>query len=148
MFGLSRWSPLEDVFRVQREFDRLFDQFWSDLPTRTAAGSSSAFQVNTSDDSWRIDIPMPGIDPKDVDLEVTGNTLSVRAETHDDEKERNTTRFEQTFTVPQFLDLERITASHRLGVLRLTVPLKESVKPRRIRIATEAEDQKQLKAAS
>ena len=147
MFGLTRWSPFEDVFNFQREVDRLFNQFWSDLPTRTAAGSSPSFQVNTTDDGWRIDVPMPGIDPKDVTLDVAGNTLSIRAEAPSEEKDQNLTRYEQTFNIPQFLDLEKLTASHRHGMLRLTVPLKESVKPRRIQIETEVEDQKRLVGA-
>jgi HSP20 family protein len=150
MFGLTRLSPFEDVFNFQREVDRLFNQFWSDLPTRTAAtaaGSSPSFQVITTDEGWRIDVPMPGIDPKDVTLEVAGKTLSIHAEAPSDENDKNPTRYEQTFTVPEFLDLEKLTASHRHGMLRLTVPLKESVKPRRIQIETEVEDQKRLVGA-
>ena len=42
----------------------------------SSSGSSPAFQVNATDDRWRIDVPMPGIDPKDVTLDVAGNTLS------------------------------------------------------------------------
>jgi HSP20 family protein len=150
MFGSTRWNSFDDVFNFQREVDRLFNQFWSDLPTRTAAtaaGSSPSFQVNTTDDGWRIDVPMPGIDPKDVSLEAAGNTLTIRVESQSDEKDKNPTRYEQTFNVPPFLDLEKLTASHRHGMLRLTVPLKESVKPRRIQIATETEDQKRLVGA-
>jgi HSP20 family protein len=147
MFGQTRWSQFEDVFNFQREVDRLFNQFWSDLPTRTAAGSSPSFQVNATEDGWRIDIPMPGIDPKDVTLNAAGNTLNIRAEVPSDEKDTNPTRYEQTLTVPQFLDLEKLAATHRHGMLRLTVPLKESVKPRRIQIQTEAEDQKRLVSA-
>ena len=41
MFGLTRWNSFDDVFSFQREVDRLFNQFWSDLPTRTPAGSSA-----------------------------------------------------------------------------------------------------------
>ena len=149
MFGLTRWSPFEDVLNFQREVDRVFNQFWSDLPTRTAASSSSSpsFQVNTTDDGWRIDVPLPGIDPKDVAIDVAGNTLSIRAEVPSDDKDKNPTRYEQTFTIPQFLDIEKLSASHRHGMLRLTLPLKESVKPRRIQIETQAEDQKQLVGA-
>ena len=150
MFGLTRGNAFDDVFNFQREVDRLFNQFWSDLPTRTAgtaAGSSPSFQVNTTDDGWRIDVPMPGIDPKDVSLEAAGNTLSIRVEGGSDEKDKNSARYEQTFSVPPFLDLEKLTASHRHGMLRLTVPLKESVKPRRIQIDTEVEDQKRLVGA-
>lgn len=148
MFGLTRLSPFEDVLNFQREVDRVFNQFWSDLPTRTTAASSSSspsFQVNTTEDGWRIDVPLPGIDPKDVAIDVAGNTLSIRAEVPSDDKDNNPTRYyEQTFTIPQFLDIEKLSASHRHGLLRLTLPLKESVKPRRIQIETQAEDQKRL----
>ena len=147
MFGLTRWNSFDDVFNFQREVDRLFNQFWSDLPTRTAAGSSPSFQVNPTDDGWRIDIPLPGIDQKDVNLEVAGKTLSIRAEIPSNENENNPARYEQTFTIPEFLDLEKLTASHRHGMLRLTLPLKESVKPRRVQIETEVEEHKQLAGA-
>jgi HSP20 family protein len=145
MFGLTRWNASDDVFNFQREVDRLFNQFSSDLPTRTAAGSSPSFLVNTTDDGWRIDIPLPGIDPKDVSVEAAGNNLTIRAESpSNDTDHQKISRYEQTFAVPQFLDVEKLTASHRHGMLRLTLPLKESVKPRRVQIATEVEDQKQL----
>ena len=144
MFGLTRWNSFDDVFNFQREVDRLFNQFWSDLPTRTAAGSSPSFQVNPTDDGWRVDVPLPGIDPKDVSLEVAGNNLTIRAEVPGEDRDRNVSRYEQTFTVPQFLDIEKLSASHRHGMLRLTLPLKESVKPRRVQIETQVEDQKQL----
>ena len=147
MFGLTRWSSFDDVFNFQREVDRLFNQFWSDLPTRTAAGSSPSFQVNTTEDGWRFDVPLPGIDPKDVALEVAGNTLTIRAESSDDPKGMNVASYEQTLTIPQFLDLDKLSASHRHGMLRLTLPIKESVKPRRVQIETQAEDQKQLVGA-
>ena len=143
---LTRWNRVDDVFNFQREVDRLFNQFWSDLPTRpgTANGSSPSFHVNASVDGWRIDIPVPGIDPKDVSLDVAGNTLSIRAESSSGDKEPSVGRYEQSFTIPPFLDLEKLSATHRHGMLRLTLPLKESVKPRRVQIETQDEGQKQL----
>jgi len=145
MFG--RWNSFDDVFSFQREVDRLFNQFWSDLPTRTATSQSPAFQVNGTEDGWRVDVPLPGIDPKDVSLEVAGNNLTIRAETPSEGRDQSVGRYEQTLVVPQFLDLEKLTASHRHGMLRLTLPLKESVKPRRVQIDTQVEDQKQLTGA-
>lgn len=144
MFGVTRWSPFDEVFNFQREVDRVFTQFWHDLPTRTAAASSTAFRVNAVADGWRIEVPMPGIDPAHVTLETAGNTLTIRAEEPGEGQESPVTRFEQTMTVPPFLDLEKISASHRHGMLQLTLPLKESVKPRRIQIQTTREDKKQL----
>jgi HSP20 family protein len=148
MFGLTRWNSFDDVFNFQREVDHLFNQFWSDLPTRTTpAGSSQSFQVNTTDDGWRVDIPLPGIDPNDVSLEVAGNNLTIRAEVASEGGDKSVSRYEQTLMIPQFLDLEKLTASHRHGMLRLTLPLKESVKPRRIQIEAEVEEHKQLAGA-
>jgi HSP20 family protein len=142
---LTRWNRVDDVFNFQREVDRLFNQFWSELPARPTTGNSSpSFQVNASEDGWRIDIPIPGIDPKDVNLDVAGNTLSIRAEGDSGDKESGAVRYEQSFTIPPFLDLDKLSASHRHGMLRLTLPLKESVKPRRIQIETQDDGQRQL----
>jgi HSP20 family protein len=144
MFGLARGSSFEDVFSVQREVDRLFHQFWSDLPTRGDSDASPSFHVHATEDGWRIDVPLPGIDPKDVNLEAAGSTLGIRAEVPEDGAQKSVVRYEQTLTIPQFLDLDKLSASHRHGMLRLTLPFKESVKPRRIQIATDVADQKEL----
>jgi HSP20 family protein len=147
MFGVNRWNSFDDVFNFQRELDRAFNQFWNDLPTRTANTATSSFQVTALEDGWRVDVPLPGIDPKDVNLEVAGNNLTIRTEIPNEGRDKNVSRYEQTLMIPQFLDLEKLSATHRHGMLRLTLPLKESVKPRRVQIETEAEDQKQLTGA-
>ena len=144
MFGLARWNSFDDVFNFQREVDRLFNQFWSDLPSRAATGPSQSFHVNQTDDGWRVDVPLPGIDPKDVSLEVASNNLTIRAAVPSDGGDTTVSHYEQTLMIPQFLDLEKLTASHRHGMLRLTLPLKDSVKPRRIQIDMQPDDQKQL----
>jgi HSP20 family protein len=142
MFGTTRWSPFEDVFNFQRDVDRFFTQFWNELPTRTAT-SSPSLQVHATDEGWQIDVPMPGIDPQHVNLEVAGSTLSIRAEVPD-EGNKSVARFEQTLTIPAFLNLEKLSASHRHGMLHLTLPLKDSVKPRRIRIEMQPDEKRQL----
>ena len=126
MFGLTRWNSFDDVFNFQREVDRVFNQFWSDLPTRTAAGSSSSFQVQSTDDGWRVDVPLPGIDPKDVSIEAAGNNLTIRAEVSSEGNDKNVSRYEQTLIIPQFLDLDKLTASHRHGMLRLSLPQRQT----------------------
>jgi HSP20 family protein len=104
---------------------------------------------------------MPGIDPKDVSVEVAGSTLTIRAghANAQTQQNRESYRYEQTLTIPQFLDLDRMTAAHHHGMLQLTVPVKDSVKPRRIQIAglgdqrqkledtTRKDDRKQLTTA-
>ena len=144
MFGQTRWSPFEDIFNFQREADRLFNQLWSELPARSTRSTVPySFQVRSGQDNWQVEIPMPGIDPKHVSIDVAGNTITVRAEEHGGRYDGEA-RYEQTMTVPQFLDLDHITATHRHGLLLLTLPLKDSVKPRRIQIEGVAEQQRQL----
>ena len=140
MFGLTRWT-LDDIFTFQHEVDRVLNQAWNELPRRQAM--ERAFQVRSGNDEWHVDVPLPGIDPRHVSLEAAGNALSIRVQ----EPDQSTPRYEQTFSVPQFLDIDRLTASHRHGMLRLTLPIRESLKPRRIAIDVAGSDQKQLAAA-
>jgi HSP20 family protein len=149
MFGRTRWTPFDDIFNFQRDADRLFSQFWNELPARTARAGTS-FQVYANDDEWKVEIPLPGIDPQHVTLEVAGHSVSLRVQEPEQHGDRQVTRLEQTFSVPQFLDLDRMTASHRHGMLVLTLPIQEAVKPRRIEIGVEAgetKENKQLTAA-
>lgn len=150
MFRMTRVSPYDELFNFQHEVDRLFNQFWTDLPARTASAQASQFQASTDGDGWKIDVPMAGIDPNRVEIEATGNNLTIRAqEPGDGKKTPARLLFEQTLTVPQFLDLEKVSATHRHGMLQLTIPVKESVKPRRIQITSaDAPSQPQLSVAS
>jgi HSP20 family protein len=147
MFGLRRFSPFDDIFGIQQDVDRAFNQFWSDLPARTAAARSD-FQVTTADDGWRINLPLPGIDPQYINLEVAGDTLSIRAEVPEGEKGAPVLRYEQTLTVPDFLDTGKLMASHNHGMLQLTLPLRESVKPRKDQIESKGGEPKVLAAGA
>jgi HSP20 family protein len=146
MFGLARRSPFDELFNFQRELDRVFNQFWTHLPTRMPA-EPGAFQVSSGNDEWQIKVPLPGLDPKNVKVEVAGNAISIRAEQGAESKEGPSMHFEQTLTVPQFLDIDNIRASHQHGMLQLTLPVNEAVKPRRIPITADTDQQKQLSAA-
>ena len=147
MFGQTRRNSFENVFNFQREADRLFNQAWADVPARAfLSAPTSPFQVHPAEDCWRIEIPMPGIDPATVNLEVAGNTIVVRSE-QEGGRNDGATQWEQTLTLPRILDLDGIRATHRHGLVVLTVPLKERVKAGRIQIEGVADTQKQLTTA-
>lgn len=149
MFGNRRLTTFDDVFNLHREVERLFNQTWSEMPLRSAAHSSPSipFSVESTEDGWRIDVPLPGIDPGHVKLEAAGSTLTIRAEVPRDVKDAPVARFEQSLTVPQFVDLEKLSATHRHGMLQIALPIKDSVKPRLIEIQTQHDDQRQLTAS-
>lgn len=140
MYGPIR-QYLDDIFTFQREVDRVLNQAWNERPRRQ--GMERAFDVRSGNEEWHVEVPLPGIDPQHVSLEVAGHAVTIRVQ----EPDQPAPRYEQTFTVPQFLDVERLTASHRHGLLRLTLPIRESLKPRRIAIDVSGSDQKQLAAA-
>src|SRR5687768_10287266 len=131
MFGHTRSNPIEDLLDFHSSFDRFFNQVWNELPMRTSVTGHTGFQVRNADDAWKVSVAIPGIDPKNVVLDVSGTTVSIRAAQSNDTPYG---RFEQTLTVPSAVDTEKITAAYRFGVLELTLPWKDSVKPRRIQI--------------
>jgi HSP20 family protein len=146
MYGIRNWSPFEEMLTVQRQFDRMFNQLWNELPSRSQGSGGPAFQVKSTDDHWRIELPMPGIDPQHVNIEAAGNSVTIRAEVPAEDGQGQPSRFEQSLTVPQFLDVEKLTANYRHGMLQLTLPLRESVKPRRIQIQSTGDDSRQISA--
>lgn len=147
MFGSNRLSAFDSFLNLQREMDRMFNQFWTELPAQTAVPASPWFHVTSDEDAWKIEYPIPGIDPQHVSIEAAGNTLTIRAQAPEREGSSHRT-FEQRLTVPNFLNLDKVSAGYRHGMLLLTIPLRDSVKPRRIEIENVADDKKQLTAVA
>jgi HSP20 family protein len=85
-----------------------------------------------------------------VHIEVAANSLTVRGERRRERKSESYLseitygRFERTLTLPESIDAEKVRAAYRNGLLELTLPLKESVKPRKIEIAVDRDEQKTL----
>lgn len=101
-----------------------------------------AAEVVKNGDSWIVSMYIPGVDAKSVDIEVVGDMLRVRSERS---RERGVEpyvseipygRFEREFALPADIDADHVEASYRNGVLELTLPVKESAKPRRITIGS------------
>ncbi len=127
-----------------RDFDRLTQQIFG-----TAA--RPAFMPM---DAWRegerfiVEFDLPGVDTDSIDLDVERNVLTVRAERPMREStgellsnERSRGVFSRQLILGDNLDLDKITASYRDGVLRLEIPVAERAKPRKIQIATADEQQ-------
>jgi len=83
---------------------------------------------------------LPGVDPKDVEVSLEGDTLTIsgerRSETRGHYSEMRYGRFERTLRVPQGLDPEKVTARYTNGVLEVTVPLPKETTARKIPVQT------------
>ncbi|GAA2122903.1 HSP20 family small heat-shock protein [Nocardioides bigeumensis] len=128
-----------------RDFDRLAAQLLGSTGTtnRPAVMPVDAWREG---DTFVLEFDLPGVSAESIDLDVERNVLTVRAErvgrNGDWEmlaSERPRGMFSRQLVLGDNLDLERIEASYDAGVLRLTVPVAEKAKPRKIEIASGAE---------
>jgi len=122
-----------------REFDRLAQQV-------LGAGTTSRPAVMPMDawregDTFMIEFDLPGVQPETLDIDVERNVLTVRAErprrNGDWEplaSERPTGLFSRQLVLGDNLDLDRLQATYDAGVLRLSVPVAEKAKPRKIEV--------------
>jgi len=130
----------------QREFDRLFREAFSpaaaegELSTRTWAPPVDIFE---NGDNLVLKAEVPGINPDDVEIRVEDNTLYLKGERKFEKevKEQNYHRversygaFTRTFSLPNSVDADKVTANYKDGVLTLTMPKKEEAKPKTIKI--------------
>jgi HSP20 family protein len=130
MADLMRWSPFDELRRLSDEFDRGLGAWFRP----GSAGVLSPANVSADGDGWRVRIALPGIAPEDVEVNVAGRTVHMRA--LEQEGDARVTRYEELVTLPESVDVDKIAASFRHGLLELTLPKKEEIKPRRIEIAT------------
>lgn len=142
MMNLIRWSPFEELNSLHHELDRVFGRQGGDAQARAyEAAWTPATEVSSDTNGWRLRVALPGVDPKAVDVDLHGDTLTIKGERTDGrggagrfESEISYGRFERTFTLPSNVDADRVEAGFTNGMLELTLPLAESARPRRIEI--------------
>jgi len=144
MRSLIRWSPLDDMTTMQGEMDRVFGRFFGDWSTNAGLPWVPATEVSSDAEGWKVRIALPGVDPKNVRVDLDGQVLRVAGERSlGDEKAQPTHRtsefgygrFERSFTVPEGVEADKVSARFEHGMLELTLPETEAAKPRRIEIA-------------
>ncbi|WP_327140015.1 Hsp20/alpha crystallin family protein [Nocardia sp. NBC_01327] len=131
-----------------RDLDRLTQQVFG-TAARPAAMPMDAWREN---DQFLVEFDLPGIDPDSLDLDVERNVVTVRASRPELDPgrsmlaaERPRGVFSRQLVLGESLDTEQIRADYRDGVLRLSIPVAEKAKPRKIEIARpEREPERQV----
>lgn len=138
------YNPLAEFDRLRNEMNRLFDEDW--FPT---AGTNvtrlglPAVDVCENENDVEVRAELPGVDMKDVDVSVSGNVLTIKGEKQDAHEDKQNDyyhretwhgSFQRTITLPDTVDPDKVDAKMKDGVLRLSFPKKEEVKPRQISI--------------
>ncbi len=142
--------PAGSLFNLQNEMGQFFHNLFAEPNAQTEAKADTwnpAVDISETDDTFEVRAELPGLTQDDVNVSVRDNVLTLRGEKRqeqtDDGKnyrrvERHYGSFQRAFTLPPNVDADAITATYRDGVLTLTVPKAEEVKPKEIPIEVNA----------
>src|SRR5215471_18726729 len=143
MTVITRWDPFREFSTLQDRMNRLFRDSYSEGREESLTTSSFAPPVDVYEDEHKVTlkIEVPGIDEKDIDVRIENNVLTVHGERkfEKEEKEENFRRverhygsFTRTFTLPNTVDSEKVSANYDKGVLKVTLAKKSEAKPKYI----------------
>ena len=158
MTVLTRWEPFREFSPMQDRLNRLFRESYNpERPEEALTTTSLAPPVDIYEDEHNITlkIEVPGIDEKDIDVRIEGNTLTVHGERklEKEEKEENFRRverhygsFTRSFTLPGSVDPGQVSADYDKGVLKIKLPKKAEAKPQQIKVSIRGEKTVEAKA--
>jgi HSP20 family protein len=138
MTTLVKWAPFRDFDVIDRRLRRMLEDFGVTPATLPAA------DLYETDKELVVELEVPGFDEKELSLEVSDHTLTVKGERLQEQEEKEKTfylherlekHFERSFTLPVDADLEKVEASFGSGILKVHVPKLEAAMPRKIEIA-------------
>ncbi len=137
----QRPSIWQEMDQIQREMNRLFDTTSKGRVFNSP--SYPAINIWTNEDGQVISAEMPDVHPDDIDIDVTGDALSISGERKPDElikdahyhrRERSYGSFSRTIQLPFMVDTNKVEANFKNGVLMISLPRAEADKPKKITI--------------
>ncbi|MHB1016750.1 MAG: Hsp20/alpha crystallin family protein [Coriobacteriia bacterium] len=142
--AIVRWDPFGEALRMQRDMDRIFSRLGAAEVGKESVAWMPKVDVKRKDDDIIIRAELPGIDPADVDVEVTDGVLTIRGERHQEGKQEGEDwlvcescygSFERALTIPDGVDPASITAEYTDGILVVHVPKAlEATRPKTTKI--------------
>lgn len=142
--SMIRWDPFDDLASLRESMDKLFEEFFTRRPHGQALTAwQPAVEVFETDSDVVIRAELPGIDPKNVDITVTNDTLTLKGEARaeHEEKSRNYVQrelrygaFIRTLALPDGVKGDLAKASYKNGILEIRVPKSERAKPKSVKV--------------
>jgi len=145
MAGIVRWEPFREMESLRDAMERMFEERTFRPPVPFGGPDSLSVDMWETDDNVVVRTSIPGIKADEIDVSVTGDTLTIRAETKEEEevKRENYLRRERRYgsvcrsvTLPGGLETEKAEADYEDGVLTLTFPKAEEIKPKSIKVTS------------
>ena len=144
---LVKWNPRKDFFSLRNRMNSMLNDFfyspaWEDFHS-SLTDWNPIVDIYEKDDQIIIKADLPGIEKKDIHIDVKDRVLTIKGERASENevkkhnvyrRERALGRFERSFTLPGKVDAEDIKASHKDGVLKIEIPKPEDQKSKTIAV--------------
>ncbi|NWG03915.1 MAG: Hsp20/alpha crystallin family protein [Syntrophaceae bacterium] len=145
---LTPWRPFE-FDRLRKEMDRLWDSFFEGRPGRRIKEEGEwlpSLDVAETKGDLIVKAELPGMDPKDIEISLTEGILTIKGEKKQEKEEkeegyhlieRSYGSFARSIRLPKDVQSDKINASFKNGVLKVTLPKSEEAKKKEIKIKVE-----------
>jgi len=147
-------SMFQNLFDFRRDFDHIFNRFltggWQGSQDQQRRGMQMASFAPAVDafvdrDGKRFvaRVALPGVDPKEVNISVQGNLLTLSGEREESQERRESDfvyneivygAFERTLSLPEGVEPDKVTADYQNGILEISAPISAAALPRRIEV--------------
>ncbi len=144
MADLIRWSPVDDLFDIQDNINKVFGNYLSARGGQAKViGWMPPVDITESENEFLIKADIPGMKKEDIKISLDDNTLTISGERKEEKEEKGKNfvkkekafgSFMRSFSLPHSVDAKGIKASYKEGVLSVNVPKSEESKPREIKI--------------
>jgi len=146
MSNIIRWQPLPELMSLRQAMDRLFEDSFvtpSRLLDTFSPGAAIPIDMYQTTDEVIVEAALPGIKPEEVDITITGDTLTIKGETKAEEnikredylyQEHRYGTLSRSVTLPRGLNTDKAKAGFDNGILTLTIPKSEKTKPKQIKV--------------
>lgn len=145
MSNLIRWEPAREMMTLREAMDRLFDDAFTRPISMTGNLSLPAIDMYQTDDELVVKAAVPGVKAEDVQISVTGDVLNIKGETKIKEeskdkawhiREQRWGSFERRIMLPTDVVADKAKAEFEDGILTITLPKAEEVRPKTITVKT------------
>jgi len=144
--AIERWQPFSELMSLRQAMDKLFEDSFV-RPSRALAAFGEvtvpALDVYQTPNEVVVKTTLPGLKPEEISIDITGETLTIKGETKAEEEvkrenylyqERRYGSFSRSVVLPSGLKPDKAEATMEDGVLTLTIPKAEEVKPKAIKV--------------
>jgi len=146
MFEIMPFRARRELENLRREMDRLWESFFGERALEPAETWFPALDVTETKDNIVVKAELPGIDPKDVEISLSGNVLTIKGEKKQEKEEKDENyhlverrygSFLRSIKLPVEVQEDKIEASCKNGVLKVVLPKSEKAKKKEIKIKVE-----------